>query len=308
MSISELVEKQKEFLNYQLETGFRQLAEHCSLFIKDKDELNRILLSYMQKCTYANLVYIIDVSGVQISANVSQDSVLEKYYRQDLSSRPFFNNVNINNKFYLSDTYISGVTLKPCISAVHAINHGDKMVGLLVLDLDLEKLQLPDQNFSLIEWRQIKGDPEIRSNLFKQTRVQSSIDQSIDTVHAIASELMCELGVFHIKIHYASSRATIWTHDDPYNYRVHLLDELFNPNIYMLYPKKNYPATAKVSKPLVKQVLDNFKYLRFMDSNLYLKTGSINIMNGMVGITFSCDGNHYLTATDFLSNFDKVYA
>jgi hypothetical protein len=51
MSISELVEKQKEFLNYQLETGFRQLAEHCSLFIKDKDELNRILLSYMQKCT-----------------------------------------------------------------------------------------------------------------------------------------------------------------------------------------------------------------------------------------------------------------
>jgi hypothetical protein len=76
----------------------------------------------------------------------------------------------------------------------------------------------------------------------------------------------------------------------------------------MLYPKKNYPATAKVSKPLVKQVLDNFKYLRFMDSNLYLKTGSINIMNGMVGITFSCDGNHYLTATDFLSNFDKVYA
>ena len=47
--------------------------------------------------------------------------------------------------------------------------------------------------------------------------------------------------------------------------------------------------------------------MRFMDDNLYLKTASLNIMNGSVGLSFSCDGNHYLSAEDFLENFDKKY-
>jgi hypothetical protein len=63
-----------------------------------------------------------------------------------------------------------------------------------------------------------------------------------------------------------------------------------------------------VSVSQIKEVLNNINYLRFMDSNLYLKTGSINIMNGMIGLTFPCDGNHYLPVSEFLSNFDKVYA
>jgi hypothetical protein len=308
MNISELVKKQKDFLYYQLETGFRQLSEHCSGHINNSEELNKQLFAHMQKCRYAHLAYVLDMDGVQISANVNKDKALRDFQGQDLSSRPFFNLVNKSNPFYLSDAYISGVTLKPCISAVHIIYLDYKMTGMLVLDLDLEKLGLPEQNFSLNQWRQIKGDPEIRSNLFHQTRVKSSMDQSIDIVHAITTELLAELGVFHVKIHYASSRATIWTHDDPYNYRVHVLDEIISPNICLLYPKKKYPETAKVPVYQIKEVLDNFHYLRFMDSNLYLKTGSINIMNGMVGLTFSCDGNHYLSVSEFLSNFDKVYA
>jgi len=113
--------------------------------------------------------------------------------------------------------------------------------------------------------------------------------------------------VFHLKLHYASSRATIWTYDDPYNYRLHVLDEIINPNICLLYPKKPYPREAKVSQEQVKQVLNNFHYMRFMDENLYLKTGSLNIMNGTVGISFSCDGNHYLSVAQFLENFEEMY-
>ncbi|TEU27338.1 MAG: hypothetical protein E3I13_00320 [Gammaproteobacteria bacterium] len=308
MQISALINKQKDFLSYELEGGFRHLAQQCVQAMNSTIKLNELLLTHMQECQYANLVYVLDHAGVQISANVDKEQVLSEYQGQDLSARPFFNRVDANQPFYLSDTYISGVTLKPCISAAHAIVKNDALIGLLVFDLELEKLPLLDQKIELNNFSQIKGDPEIRSNLFNQNRVQSAMDQSIDTVHNIATELLCELGVFHIKLHYASSRATVWTYDDPYNYRLHVLDEIINPNICLLYPKKPYPSTAKVSHEQVKQVLVHFHTMRFMDDNLYLKTASLNIMNGIVGLSFSCDGNHYLSVEEFLANFDKIYA
>ncbi|EEZ80125.1 hypothetical protein [Candidatus Thioglobus sp.] len=307
MKISALIDKQKDFLTNELEGGFKQLAQQCNGVMDSTVRLDELLFAHMQKCRYANLVYVLDHNGVQLSANINKNEILSDFQGQDLSARPFFNIINHQHSFYLSDAYISGVTLKPCISAVQAICQNDKLIGMLVFDLELEKLPLLDQKIGLSDFRQIKGDPEIRSNLFNQNRVQSAMDQSIDTVHNIATELLCELGVFHLKLHYASSRATIWTYDDPYNYRLHVLDEIINPNICLLYPKKPYPREAKVSQEQVKQVLNNFHYMRFMDENLYLKTGSLNIMNGTVGISFSCDGNHYLSVAQFLENFEEMY-
>ena len=310
MQISALINKQKEFLSYELEGGFRQLSQQCAQTMdstRSFNDLDDLLHSHMNKCKYANLTYVLDRSGVQLSSNIDKTQILTDFQGQDLSARPFFNKVDVEHPFYLSDAYISGVTLKPCISAVHTICYDDVMIGMLVFDLELEKLPLIEQEIKGDNFRQIKGDPEIRSNLFNQNRVQSAMDKSIDTVHNISTELLCELGVFHIKLHYASSRATIWTYDDPYNYRLHVLDEIISPNICLLYPKKSYPSAAKVSHEQIRQVLDRFKKMRFMDENLYLKTGSLNIMNGMVGLNFSCDGSHYLSVEEFLANFNKIY-
>ena len=33
----------------------------------------------------------------------------------------------------------------------------------------------------------------------------------------------------------------------------------------------------------------------------YLRTASINIFNGMVSLTFSCDGSHYMRYDEFLA-------
>ena len=311
MQISDLIAKQKEFLMYQLVDGLKQLSDKCALHMDNSSgtaELNTLLSEYMHQCEYANLSYVVRDNGTQISANVTKDKVDKDYIGQDLSSRPFFNIVNKNKVFYLSDAYISSASLKPCISAVHAIMHNTKMIGMLVLDLDLEQLPILKQDFELGDWRQIKGDPEIRSNLFNQRRVESVMDQAIDTVHTICYELLSQLGVFHLKLHYASSRATIWTYDDPFNYHVHVLDEIISPNIFMLYPKKPFPSEAKVTPDQIKIILEKFKYLRFMDEHLYLKTASINIMNATIGLSFSCDGNHYLTVDDFLQNFEEKYA
>ena len=48
------------------------------------------------------------------------------------------------------------------------------------------------------------------------------------------------------------------------------------------------------------QVFQQLKALRFADETIYLRSGSINIMNGMVGLTFSCDGSHYMPVEEFL--------
>lgn len=311
MNISELIVEQKSFLRDQLGEGLLAFSRECNQCIDDNPSmkgLDALLYSYVRNHSYVNLAYVLDHSGIQLSSNIYNDKISPEYQGQDLSSRPFINTIGDDNPIYVSDAYISTATLKPCVSVAHTICHEQETIAILVFDLDLEKLPLPKQDFSLEDWRQIKGDPEIRSNLFNQHRIDSAMDLSIDTVHAIANELICELGVFHLKLHYASSRATIWSYDDPYNYHVHVLDEITSPNIFLLYPKKSYPSQAKVAPEQVIEVFDKFKHMRFMDENLYLKTASLNIMNATIGLSFSCDGNHYLTVDEFLKNFDQVYA
>ncbi|HEY9149394.1 MAG TPA: hypothetical protein VIQ75_01225, partial [Gammaproteobacteria bacterium] len=44
-----------------------------------------------------------------------------------------------------------------------------------------------------------------------------------------------------------------------------------------------------------------FKALRLADDTIYLRSASLNIMNGMLGLTFSCDGSHYMPVQDFLA-------
>ncbi len=306
MEFTKLVKQQKEFLSYQLENSLKHLAQKCFLHLGDKNTLNKLLFDYLEQCTYANLAYVVDNTGIQISANIKRQLILEDFYEQDLSNRPFYKLVNKDNQFYLSQTYISTATLKPCISVVHAICQQDTFYGLVVLDLNLEKLPLLTQYIPHDNWQQIKGDPAIRANLFNQQRVQSVVYDSIDTVHDIAIELLCELDIFQIKIHYSSSRASIWTYSDPYNYHIYMLDEITSPDICLLYPKNNNKKNL-ITKKQVKKVFKQFKYLRFMDKNLYLRTGSINVISTMIGLGFSCDGNHYLTTDDFLKNIDNFY-
>jgi len=48
-------------------------------------------------------------------------------------------------------------------------------------------------------------------------------------------------------------------------------------------------------------VFRQFKALRFADDTIYLRSGSLNVMNGMIGLTFSCDGSHYMPVAEFLN-------
>jgi hypothetical protein len=111
---------------------------------------------------------------------------------------------------------------------------------------------------------------------------------------------MSEHGIFHCKVHYSSGRCSFWLMEDPYSYRIHGVEEIIDPDIVLAYPLSPYPAEAKVSCSQIREVLGEFKALRFADETIYLRSASVNIMNGILGLTFSCDGSHYMPVAEFL--------
>jgi hypothetical protein len=40
--------------------------------------------------------------------------------------------------------------------------------------------------------------------------------------------------------------------------------------------------------------------LRLGDPTVYLRAASVNLINGLVCLNFSCDGTHYMPAQEFL--------
>ena len=133
-----------------------------------------------------------------------------------------------------------------------------------------------------------------------QERTQSLLDDNIDLVNEQIERLMTHHGVFHVKIHYSSGRVSLWLLDDPYSYRIHTASEIIDPDICLAYPVHVYPKEARVTSEQVAMVLQEFKDLRFADETIYLRSSSINIMNSMLGLTFSCDGSHYMPVDEFL--------
>ncbi|HUX91222.1 MAG TPA: PDC sensor domain-containing protein [Gallionellaceae bacterium] len=301
--ITSSIEEQKTALSAKLVAPMEQLAKKCADIWPDKAGLDRVLQEGLSSIPLCRLAYAIDPSGTQISANVSAQGLSERFYGQDLSHRPFMTNVLPSRGFILSDVYVSRGTERPTVTAVLAVLKDERVAGFIAADFDLRDLTLDDTRpFAAPTWRQIKGDPSIRQTVFMQQRAISDLDQHIDDVIATIDELMCERGIFHVQIHFSSSRATLWSMDDPFSYRVHVLDEIINPAVCLAFRKQAYPARATVRPEQVRKVLEKFRQLRIADDVIYLRSGSLNIINGIVGLTFSCDGSHYIPVDEFLSD------
>ena len=54
----------------------------------------------------------------------------------------------------------------------------------------------------------------------------------------------------------------------------------------------------------VSRILAEFRRLRTTDEQIYLRIGSLNRINGRIGMTFSCDGSHYIDHRTFFEKLD----
>lgn len=300
------VSSQREMLTTLISRSMRKLSRDCIDLMDDRNGLEERLITALKDKELSNCkhLYVLNADMVQIVANVTRHGLEQESFGRDRSSRPYMQDIVGTTNFRLSEAYISRNSKRPSLTAIRVIRDWDNnLIGFLGADYDLRELPATRDTYrEPQDWQQMKGDPSIRGNLFGQQRMTSIVDENIDDVLAVLSELISFHGVFHTKIHFSSSRATIWMVDSPYNYRLLSANDLTNPDICLAYPHRDYTDLAIIPQEAITKIFDMFKQLRFADENIYLRSGSINICNGMVALNFSCDGSHYIRWDEFLKN------
>ncbi|MDT8388643.1 MAG: PDC sensor domain-containing protein [Thiogranum sp.] len=290
------VARQRMLLRGLLDVPLERLAQRCSKVWPDRDALEELLLKKITTLPSCKYLYLLDAQARQITANIATGGLLPEQFGRDRSQRPYLADALAGEWFSLSDAYLSRNARRPSLTAVQRIvNEDGTLIGYLGADFDLRELPLTREIYQQPEqWMQMKGDPAIRGGVFNQQRIESPMDQRIDEVLDLVTELIAAHGVFHGKLHFSSSRATLWFIDDPLRYRILDIEDLTDPGIVLTYRTLPYPKDAVIPLEKVGEVFQTFRALRFMDETIYLRAGSLNIFNGMVGLNFSCDGSHYM--------------
>ncbi|MEN8180167.1 MAG: hypothetical protein ABFS39_16325 [Pseudomonadota bacterium] len=290
------VASQRILLRGLLSGSMERLVKKCSETWPDQAKLQQQLIDGRAALPSCKYLYLLDERAKQITENVSASGLLLGHLGRDRSERPYLQEALAGEVFSLSDAYLSRNARRPSLTAVHhVVNQDGKLLGYLGADFDLRELPMTRELYQQPEqWVQMMGDPAIRGGLFNQQRIESPMDKRIDEVLDLLIDMIASHGVFHGKLHFSSSRATLWFIDDPLRYRILDFEDLTDPGIVLTYPNQPYPEDAVIPLEGIKEVFEIFRALRFMDETIYLRAGSLNIYNGMVGLNFSCDGSHYM--------------
>ncbi len=296
------IEEVRRRLQQELQAPLDRIAQRLPQAWSNREALSSVLQDSIRELPQCTFVYALNTGGIQISDNVSHAGLLPEHFGRDRSQRPYLKEVVPADGFLLSEAYISLLGRRPSLTALQLIRDAEGTVlGFLGADFDLRNLPTTGSLYEEpTEWRQIKGDPSIRGTVFLQTRTESMMDRDMDGVLSVLEELFTERGVFQCVLHFSSSRATVWTLEDPYRYRILTHEALSDPDTCLAFPRMPYPANALLPADAVPRILENLKDLRFADETVYLRSASINVFNGMISLTFSCDGSHYMTWKDFL--------
>ncbi len=301
LNVRQAIMAKKAALAAEVQAPLAELARRCAQVWPDADALDELLRQSSPCIPHCHLCYAWGVDNVQVSSLVMSGQVYPGCRGRDLSNRPYLRQNLPFKGVMLSSVYYSNHTKRQCITALHAVNRDNELLGFIAGDFHLRDLPADTKLVGqLPKWRQYKGDPAVRGTLFMQRRMPSVADDRIDGIIDLIEKLMCEHGVFHSKIHFSSGRCTLWLYDDPFRYQILGVDEIIDMDTCLAYPMRPYPSEAVIDPRQIALVLAQCRALRLSDDTLYLRVGSINIINGMVGLTFSCDGSHYMPVEEFL--------
>jgi hypothetical protein len=301
-SWKESIYLQREELARILREPLGQLAERCAPVWGDGEALDALLTEHFSSIPHCSFLYCMGTDGIQICNNVERPGIVPGYFGRDRSQRPYMKEAVPVWGFLLSDAYIGLNKQRPSLTALQVVSRDAQTLGFLGADFDLRNLPVTADLYEEPGyWRQIKGDPAIRGTVFLQSRVESPMDGNMEQALCILEELLTQRGVFQCQIHFSSSQATIWTVDDPFRYRILDHEALCDPDICLLYPLRDYPPDAAIPQHDINRILATMRALRLADPTIYLRLGSIDIFNGMVSVTFSCDGSHYMSHAEFLT-------
>ncbi len=299
--LEDTVARKKRILADRLQEPLERLFRDCEAAWPDPETLDRALAAGHAALPDASLLYALDPAGRQVSSNVSPAGPEATYRGQALAGRPFLEGALPFQGLVLSPPYLSRANGTPCITALHALRSDQQLLGFLAADFQLHDLPLETEAAEDGPvWRQFKGDPAIRDTLFLQRRVRSTMDERMGDTLLIVGNLLAHHGIFHAKLHFSSARVTLWSVDDPFTYRIHGVEEITDPGVCLAYPRRAFPERSQVARDEIAPILERFRALREADETIYLRSASLNLINGLTGLTFSCDGSHYMAARELL--------
>lgn len=299
-SWKESILRKRAELADQLHGPMARIAAMCPPLWGDRDKLDALLTEHFAEVPHVKYLYCVEPHGIQICDNVGAGGLSTAHFGRDRSHRDYMREPVPPWGFLLSDAYVSQ-SGRPSITALHVVRSGETVLGYLGADFDVRHLPTAAvKHEAPPAWRQVKGDPSIRGTVFMQERTESPMDRHIGQALSILEELITDRGLFQAVIHFSSSRVTAWFLDDPYRYRMLDDEALADPDVCLIYPRQPWPTDAAMPREAVKPMLAAMRELRLADRTIYLRSASINIFNGMVSLTFSCDGSHYLTYAEFL--------
>jgi hypothetical protein len=296
------IHQQREVLARMLREPLGQLAERCAPAWGNCDALDAVLVENFSSIPHCSVLYCVGMDGIQVCNSVGPMGIVPEHFGSDRSQRPYMQEAVPIWGFLLSDAYIGQNEHRPSLTALQGVYRDSRIVGYLAANFDLRNLPVTSELYEEPDdWRQVKGDPAIRRTVFQQSRVESPMDGNLEQALSILEELLTERGVFQCQIHFSNSLATIWTLDDPLRYRILDHETLSDPDICLIYPPHPYPPDAVIAPDEIGRILNTLRALRLTDPTIYLRMASINIFNGMVSVTFSCDGSHYMPHDEFLT-------
>ena len=63
-------------------------------------------------------------------------------------------------------------------------------------------------------------------------------------------------------------------------------------------------CTPIIGSPEIVRILKEFKRLRMTDETIYLRNAAVSSINGMINMSLSCDGTHYIDHHKFFAKLD----
>lgn len=331
--LSSAVTRQRDLLMNLLYEPLRQVSMRCGQEltegIKPRDTrtaLDVFLTEAFPSVPYCKYLYAMDRDGMQISSSMSREGLITKHFGRDRSDRPYMREALsvscflakqrethyqqwpyteegvLAADFLLCGAYISEHALRPSMTAVYFVRDAQgKHISFMGADFALRDLPQSRQIYEEPRrTRHFVGDSSDTIALAGNARRNSKLDANIDVVSSVIDELMLFHGVHHVKLHFSSGQTILWQVDDPYRYRLMTVENLVDPDSCLAYPKRSYPENALIASDDIRRILNQMKRLRNSDDLLYLLTGSVNIYNGMVGVSFSSGSSHYVPHEDFL--------
>ena len=293
----ESVSQKKKFLSSLVKAPLRALESQAKAVWHDTDALTALLQSELCKLPHCQLMYAIATDGQQLSSNATRNGLDNKWRGQDLSQRPYL----IGNLPYkgmvLSAVYLSQRSMQPCITAVQAVSDQQQLLGFIAADFHMK--DLPEASVSTLNRARYQ---QSAGTLKQRQRKTTEIDDNIDYLIYVLSTLMQEHGIFQTHVHFDSGVCAISSLDDPLRYQIFTVQELMDPEIFLLYPKCDYDERTTVRPDRVPNVFAQLKALRQLNEEVYLRNGTLNTINGQIGLSFSCDGTHFMSVDDFLNH------